>query len=228
MLRSNKMQVKLLFFATLKDIVGARHVQFDLPAGATINDLLSRLEASYPRFKDYRPVLLTAINEDYVGKDARINEGDEVAIFPPVSGGEAYPDPIVVITRDPIDAQKIAREMLRGEDGAICIFEGVVRNNSKGKRTLHLVYEAYDAMALKKLEEIGLFVRQAWDIDRIALIHRLGHLEIGETSVAVIVTSAHRRAAFDACHYAIDKLKKVVPIWKKEFFEDGEVWVEGQ
>jgi MoaE-MoaD fusion protein len=222
------MQVTLLFFATLKDIVGARQLQFEVPSGSTINDILTRLEASYPRFKDYRPVLLTAINEDYVGKDARINDGDEVAIFPPVSGGETHPDPAVVITREPIDAQKIARQMLRGEDGAICIFEGVVRNNSKGKRTLHLVYEAYETMALKKLEEIGIFVRQAWDIDRIALIHRLGRLEIGETSVAVIVTSAHRRAAFDACHYAIDKLKKVVPIWKKEFFEDGEVWVEGQ
>lgn len=228
MLRSNKMQVKLLFFATLKDIVGARQLQLDIPADATISDLLTRLEAIYPRFKDYRPVLLTAINEDYVGKDARISEGDEVAIFPPVSGGAADSNPLVVITRDPIDAQKIAREMLRGEDGAICVFEGVVRNNSKGKRTLHLVYEAYETMALKKLEEIGLFVRQAWDIDRIALIHRLGHMDIGETSVAVIVTSAHRRAAFDACHYAIDKLKKVAPIWKKEFFEDGEVWVEGQ
>jgi molybdopterin synthase catalytic subunit len=163
-----------------------------------------------------------------VDKNAGINDGDEVAIFPPVSGGSADANPMVVITRDPIDAQKIARQLLRGEDGAICVFEGVVRNNSKGKRTLHLVYESYESMALKKLEEIGQFVQQAWDIDRIALIHRLGHMDIGETSVAVIVTSAHRRAAFDACHYAIDKLKKVVPIWKKEFFEDGEVWIEGQ
>ena len=132
------------------------------------------------------------------------------------------------ITREPIETQAISRNLLRAEDGAICIFEGVVRNNSKGKRTLHLVYEGYEPMALKKLEEIGLFVRQAWDIDGIAIVHRLGHMDIGETSVAVIVTSAHRRASFDACHYAIDKLKKVVPIWKKEFFEDGEVWIEGQ
>jgi molybdopterin synthase catalytic subunit len=132
------------------------------------------------------------------------------------------------ITRDPIDIQKISRAMLRGEDGAVCVFEGVVRNNSKGRRTRHLVYEGYEPMALKKLEEIGSFVRGAWDIDGIAIIHRLGHMEIGETSVAVIVTSAHRRPSFDACHYAIDKLKKVVPIWKKEVFEDGEVWIEGQ
>ena len=131
------------------------------------------------------------------------------------------------ITREAIDAQGIARQMLRSADGAICVFEGVVRDHSKGKRTLHLEYEGYESMALKKLEEIGGFVRQGWEIGTIAIVHRLGRLEIGETSVAVIVTSSHRRAAFDACHYAIDKLKKVVPIWKKEFFEDSEVWIEG-
>ena len=207
-----------------------------MPVGATIGDLLTQLEATYPRMKDYRPVVLTAVNEDYVDQRAQIRDGDEVAIFPPVSGGEVQSEAMVInrpgeiyqITRDPIDAQKIARQMLRGEDGAICIFEGVVRNNSKRKRTLYLVYEAYETMALKKLEEIGIFVRQAWEIDGVALVHRLGHLDIGATSVAVIITSSHRRPAFDACHYAIDKLKKVVPIWKKEFFEDGEVWVEGQ
>ncbi len=230
------MQVKLLFFASLKDIVGSRQLQLDVPQGATVADVLTRLEASYPRIKQYRPVVLTAVNEEYVDQRAPIHDGDEVAIFPPVSGGEVDSVPLVIsrsgelyqITRDVIDAQTVSRQMLREEDGAICIFEGVVRNNSKGKRTLHLVYEGYETMALKKLEEIGIFVRQAWDIDSIAMIHRLGHLDIGETSVAVIITSAHRRAAFDACHYAIDKLKKVVPIWKKEFFDDGEVWIEGQ
>jgi len=230
------MRVRVLFFATLKDIAGVRQLQVDMPVGATIGDLLTQLEATYPRMKDYRPVVLTAVNEDYVDQRAQIRDGDEVAIFPPVSGGEVQSEALIInrpgeiyqITRDPIDAQKVARQMLRGEDGAICIFEGVVRNNSKGKRTLYLVYEAYETMALKKLEEIGIFVRQAWEIDGVALIHRLGHLDIGATSVAVIITSSHRRPAFDACHYAIDKLKKVVPIWKKEFFEDGEVWVEGQ
>jgi MoaE-MoaD fusion protein len=230
------MHVRLLFFATLKDIIGAREMQLDVPAGSTVADVLTHLEGSYPRMKDYRPVVLTAVNEEYVERGTRIEDGDEVAIFPPVSGGEVGSEVLMInrpgelyqITRDRIDAQKISRQLLRAEDGAICVFEGVVRNNSKGKRTLHLVYEGYETMALKKLEEIGIFVRQAWDIGCIAIVHRLGHLDIGETSVAVVVTSAHRRAAFDACHYAIDKLKKVVPIWKKEFFEDGEVWIEGQ
>ncbi len=230
------MQVRLLFFASLKDIVGTRQMQMTLPSGATVSDVLSHLETNYPRMKEYRPVVLTAVNEEYVDHNTSVRDGDEVAIFPPVSGGEVDSVPLMIsrpgelyqITRDRIDAGNVSREMLRGEDGAICVFEGVVRNNSKGKRTLHLVYEAYETMALRKLEEIGIFVRQAWDIDSIALIHRLGHLDIGETSVAVIITSGHRRAAFDACHYAIDKVKKVVPIWKKEFFEDGEVWIEGQ
>lgn len=230
------MQVRLLFFATLKDIIGAREMRLEVPKGSTVADVLTHLESNYPRVKDYRPVVLTAINEEYVDQNTSVHDGDEVAIFPPVSGGDigsevvtiSRPGELYQITRDPIDTQKISQQLLRPEDGAICVFEGVVRNNSKGKRTLHLVYEGYETMALKKLEEIGILVKQAWDIGCIAMIHRLGHLDIGETSVAVIVTSAHRRAAFDACHYAIDKLKKVVPIWKKEFFEDGEIWIEGQ
>ena len=231
------MHVNLLFFASLKDIVGARQLQLDVPSGATVSDLLDQLESSYPRLKPYRSIVLTSLNEEYVAPGAAISDGDELAIFPPVSGGSSAPNnleapdrprEIYRITREPILARAIGTTLLRPEAGAICIFEGVVRNNSKGKATRYLEYEAYESMALKKMEEIGMFVRGAWDIDSIAMIHRLGHMDIGETSVAIIVTSAHRRAAFDACEYAIDKLKKVVPIWKKEFFEDGEVWVEGQ
>jgi MoaE-MoaD fusion protein len=235
MVNSHQMQVRLLFFATLKDIVGARELLVDVPPDSTVADLLTQLELTYPRIRDYRQIVLTAVNEEYVDKTVRLAEGDEVAIFPPVSGGEVETDGRVIrrpgesyaITREAIDARAIAGEMLRSADGAICIFEGVVRDHSKGKSTRYLEYEGYEPMALKKLEEIGVFVRQAWEIGTIAIIHRLGRMEIGETSVAVIVTSSHRRAAFDACHYAIDKLKKVVPIWKKEFFEDGEIWVEG-
>ncbi len=230
------MHVKLLFFATLKDIVGSRQLQWDVPTGATVDDLWERLESSYPRLRPYRSIVLTSVNEEYVDRAAAISEGDEVALFPPVSGGSTPTDVEIMerprevyrITRDAIDARSVAALLLRPEDGAICIFEGVVRNNSKGKATRYLEYEGYETMALKKMEEIGTFVRSAWDIDSVAIVHRLGHMDIGETSVAIIVTSAHRRASFDACEYAIDRLKKIVPIWKKEFFEDGEVWIEGQ
>lgn len=230
------MQVKLLFFASIKDIVGARELAMDAPPGSTVGDLLARLETRYPRLRDYRSVALTSVNEEYADHGTALRDGDEIAIFPPVSGGAVGSDPLTIarplelyrITRDPIDARAVAGELQRPEAGAICIFEGIVRNNSKGKATRHLVYEAYETMALKKMEEIGVFVKKAWEIDGVAILHRLGRLEIGETSVAIIVTSPHRRASFDACEYAIDRLKKVVPIWKKEFFEDGEVWVEGQ
>lgn len=220
----------------MKDIVGAREMPIELPDGSTVEDVLRAVERQFPRIAEYRGITLTAVNEEYVGHAARVADGDEVAIFPPVSGGSTEAPQSTIererelyaITTARIDAQQIARSLQRGEDGAVCVFEGIVRNNSKGKRTRYLVYEAYETMALRKMEEIGMFVRQAWDVDGVALIHRLGHMDIGETSVAIIVTSAHRRAAFDACEYAIDRLKKVVPIWKKEFFEDGEVWIEGQ
>ena len=235
MIESHKVQVKLLFFASLKDIVGSRQLDFDVPSGATVNDLLERLEERYPGLRPYRSIVLTSLNEDYVDRSTIVSDGDEVAIFPPVSGG-ASSEPVIAdrprevyrLTREAIDAREIADMILRPEDGALCIFEGVVRNNSKGKTTRYLEYEAYETMALKTMEEIGEFVRSAWEIGCVAIVHRLGRMEIGETSVAIIITSPHRRASFDACEYAIDRLKKIVPIWKKEFFDDGEIWIEGQ
>jgi molybdopterin synthase catalytic subunit len=206
-----------------------------VPSGATVNDLWEHLETRYPALGRYRSIALTSLNEEYVDRGAIVSDGDEVALFPPVSGGSTSesmiadrPRELYRLTRAPIDARGIAELILRPEDGAICLFEGVVRNNSKGKKTRYLEYEAYETMALKTMEELGGFVRQAWDIGSVAIIHRLGHMEIGETSVAIVITSPHRKASFDACEYAIDRLKKIVPIWKKEFFEDGEVWVEGQ
>jgi molybdopterin converting factor subunit 1 len=229
------MRVKLLFFASLRDIIGSRQLDFDVPSGSTVNDLLERLESRYPALARYRSIVLTSLNEEYVDRGAVVTDGDELAIFPPVSGGST-PESIVAdrpreiyrLTREAINARELAQMILRPQDGALCIFEGVVRNNSKGKPTRYLEYEAYETMALKTMEEIGGFVRTAWEIGCVAIVHRLGHMDIGETSVAIIITSPHRRASFDACEYAIDRLKKIVPIWKKEFFEDGEVWVEGQ
>ena len=221
------MRVRLLTFASIQDIVGSREIDVELPAGSTVRDLLAHLEEKYPRIAGYRSILLTAVNEEYANPETTISDGDEVAVFPPVSGG-AVQSEFYRVTREAIDAREIASQLQRPEAGAICIFEGIVRNNSKGKTTRYLEYDGYETMALNKMEEIGMFVRRAWEIDAVGIVHRLGHLDIGETSVAIIVTSAHRRAAFDACEYAIDKLKKIVPIWKKEFFEDGEVWIEGQ
>jgi molybdopterin converting factor subunit 1 len=229
-------RVNLLFFASLVDIVGARKLLLELTDPSSVDDLLARLETDHPGLSPYRPILLTAVNQEYVEADHVLADGDEVAIFPPVSGGQTSaealtregPDQLYQITFDPIDTQQISHDLLRDQDGAVCVFEGVVRNNSKGKTTRYLVYESYETMALAKMEEIGGLIREMWDIGAVGIIHRLGRLEIGEASIVIIVTSPHRGASFDACHWAIDRLKKVVPIWKKEFFEDGEVWVEGQ
>ena len=131
------------------------------------------------------------------------------------------------LVREPIDIQQITDAIQRPEDGAVVVFEGVVRNNAKGKAVRFLEYDAYESMALKKLEEIGARAKSEFEIRDIAIVHRLGHMEIGECSVVIVVASAHRGPAFDACRFAIDTIKKIVPIWKKEFYEDGEVWIEG-
>ena len=131
------------------------------------------------------------------------------------------------LVREPIDTQKIADSLQKPEDGAVVIFEGVVRNNAREKAVRFLEYDAYESMALKKLEEVGSLARNQFEIRDIAIVHRLGHMEIGECSTVIVVASAHRGAAFDACRFAIDKIKEIVPIWKKEFYEDGEIWIEG-
>jgi len=134
---------------------------------------------------------------------------------------------VFLIIRDPIDIQSVTDKLQKPEDGALVVFEGVVRNNANDKNVRHLEYDAYESMALKKIEEIGAQARDKYDIRDIAIVHRLGHMEIGECSIVIVVASAHRSPAFDACRFAIDTIKKIVPIWKKEFYEDGEIWIEG-
>lgn len=134
---------------------------------------------------------------------------------------------LFLLVRDPIDTQAITRNLQAPDDGALVVFEGVVRNNANGKNVRFLEYEAYEAMALKKIEEIGLETKDKFDIRDIAIVHRLGHMDIGECSIVIAVASGHRGPAFEACRYSIDTIKKVVPIWKKEFYEDGGVWIEG-
>ena len=132
------------------------------------------------------------------------------------------------LVHQPIDVDALLRHVRAGQDGAIVIFDGFVRNESHGRPTLHLEYEAYESMALTKIREIGAQVHERFSIHRVAIAHRLGRLEIGETSVFIAVSAPHRAAAFDACRFAIDTLKKTVPIWKKEFFADGAVWADGE
>jgi molybdopterin synthase catalytic subunit len=134
---------------------------------------------------------------------------------------------VISLVREVIDTRKVADGLQRPEDGAVVIFEGVVRNHSQDRPVRFLEYDAYEPMARKKLEEIESRAKKEFEIRDIAIVHRLGHMDIGECSTVIVVASAHRGPAFDACRFAIDTIKKIVPIWKKEFYEDGEVWIEG-
>ena len=139
-----------------------------------------------------------------------------------------HDEDIFRVTREPIDRLGLMQHVRADQDGAVVTFDGCVRNQSAGRRTLFLEYEAYESMAIAKMHEIGAELHRQFVLDRVAIVHRLGRLEIGETSVFIAVSAPHRRAAFDACRFAIDTLKRIVPIWKKEYFEDGAVWAEGE
>ena len=228
------MRVRVLFFGQLKEIVGRAEDSVELAEGARIEDLFARYHRDFPRLAGLRGSLVASVNQEFAGWQASLRSGDEVAFLPPVSGGEAgnvataASEDVFELVRAPIAREEIVARLKAPEDGAVVVFDGTVRNHSGGRRTLYLDYEAYEPMALKKMREIGAEIRGRFPIHRIAMVHRLGRLEIGETSVLIAVSSPHRRAAFDACRHAIDTLKRNVPIWKKEYFADGAVWAPGE
>ena len=220
------MRVSILFFGITHDLTGCAGEEVDLPEGESLQGLWRRCEDRFPQLRSVRDSLLLAVNHEIASGPTPLRDGDEVAFMPPVSGGVGRD--VIRITRDPISTYDLAKQLRVDEDGAVVTFAGVVRNHSGGRPTLYLEYEAYEPMAIRKMEELADEAKRMFAIDGIAIVHRLGRLEIGETSVAILVTAAHRRAAFEACHFAIDRLKQTVPIWKKEFFADGAVWTEGE
>jgi molybdopterin converting factor subunit 1 len=227
------MRVRVLFFGRLKDIVGRAEEQADLSEGARVEDLFERYGRNFPELSKFRPSVVPSVNQEFAEWRAPLAAGDEVAFLPPVSGGSlpagaAVEEDLCALVRTPIETPEIVAQLKAPPDGAVVVFEGIVRDHSGGRSTLYLEYEAYEAMALAKMCEIGAQMREKFSIRRSAMIHRLGRLEIGETSVLIVVSSAHRAAAFDACRFGIDTLKRTVPIWKKEFFRDGAVWAEGE
>jgi MoaE-MoaD fusion protein len=227
------MRVRVLFFGRLKDIVGLAEDHAEIAEGASLADVFSCYEHKFPELAKLRSSVAAAINQEYSEWRAPVAPDDEVAFLPPVSGGtaETQTQPtrdLYEIVRAPIRAQEIVASVKMPADGAVVTFEGIVRNNSRGRETLFLVYEAYEAMALAKMREICAEMRQRFPIDCIAMQHRLGRLEIGETSILIVVSSAHRAAAYDASRFAIDTFKRIVPIWKQEHFRDGAIWAEGE
>jgi molybdopterin converting factor subunit 1 len=228
-------RIRVLFFGVIRDVVGLREDSLELPDGGSLGSVFEHYAARFPKLRDMAASTVLALNQQFSPPAAPLAEGDEVALLPPVSGGSGYSQHITdpaghffALTREPIDGTAIARQLLRGEDGAFVNFEGVARNNSNGRATRYLEYECYEAMAVKMMAEIGREIASHHAIGRIAMVHRLGRIEISETSVAVVVTSPHRKPAFDAALEGINRLKKLVPVWKKEYFVDGEVWVDGE
>jgi molybdopterin synthase catalytic subunit len=219
----------------LKDIVGRSEDSLDLAEPSDLGSVFARYSAQFPRLEDLRRSIVLARNQQFSPPSTPLADGDEIAFLPPVSGGTGpythvveEPGIFAALTRHTIDAREAVQRLLRGEDGAFVNFEGVVRNNTKGRPTRYLDYECYEAMAIQTMASLAREIKAAHAITSIAMIHRLGRMQIGETSVAIVAAAPHRRPAFDAALEGINRLKKTVPIWKKEYFEDGEVWVEGE
>jgi MoaE-MoaD fusion protein len=262
-----KITVRVLFFGAARDATGHSEVDLILTAPINAASAFAEVLALYPDLRRFGRSLLFAVNQEYSPTDCEVRDGDELALFPPVSGG-SEPDAkkgrsgdadtpgsgdtgsepslkantppatspsdssllkdFFELTTEAIDVGSVARRVIPPECGATVTLDGYAREWTRGRRTLYLVYEAYAPMALSEMERLGRAAHERFEIAHLGIVHRTGRLEIGETSVVISVSAPHRRAAFEACEWAIRELKRTVPIWKKEVFEDGEVWVEGE
>ncbi len=247
------MRIQVLFFGMLRDLTGCSEETLELPDGARLETVFEHYASQFPRLREMAGSIALARNQEFARREVLLGDGDEVALMPPVSGGSradahagpngASADPeksspwlasredergFYALTNDVIDIESLKRRGLTAADGAVIVFEGVVRDHSKGRRTRFLDYDCYVPLALRKMQEIGRDIFDNHAVGRIAMVHRLGRLEISEASVVIVVSSAHRRPAYEASLEAINRLKKLVPVWKKEYFEDGDVWVEGE
>jgi molybdopterin synthase catalytic subunit len=218
--------VRVVLFAKPRELVGKPNVDLALPAGATAADAWGQLSSRYdlgPLPRSFR----CAINSEYAVWEAALKDGDELAVIPPVSGGAIEAERgLIELSEESIDSATIGTRIRRNTDGALIVFEGIVRESSRGKTVKALTYEAYGAMALKQMEQLAETARGRWPITDLALVHRLGQLAVGEVSVVIAVSAPHRGEAFDACEWLIDELKKTVPIWKKEIYTEGEAWID--
>jgi molybdopterin synthase catalytic subunit len=228
------MRVRVLFFGILKEIVGHAAEDAEFPAGVDLRAVFECYAARFPKMGQMAASIVVARNQEFAPLSTALADGDEVAFLPPVSGGAegalelASGSNYFALTREPIDARSLAARLQSGAEGAVVVFEGAVRNNTRGRPTLCLDYDCYEPMALKTMARIGCEIAAGHEVTRVAMVHRLGRMLVGETSVAVIVAAPHRKPAFEAALEGINRLKKMVPIWKKEHFVDGEVWVEGE
>lgn len=229
------MKIKILCFANIKDIIGRDAISMDVDQDISVEGLFTRLQEEYPKLTGYGNSLSFIVNEEFCDRTTVLKDSDEVVFVPPVSGGSSKPFPEMfsednfLISREPLDAGPVINKVIEkdGYTGAIIVFYGITRTHSRGRIVNYLEYDGYEKVAKKQLHRIGLDAKAKFDLLGMAITHRLGEVPSGEASVVIAVASAHRVAAYDASRYAIEEIKKIVPIWKKEIFDDGEVWIEG-
>ena len=225
------MLIDILYFATLRDLIGQRKERLEVPDGSTVGDLKSRLGERGERIALALNVALFSINREFAFAEEMLHEGDEVGIFPPVSGGST--PTILKVTEDKLDLDDIVASITSETTGAVCAFTGIVRaktSKPESRETAYLEYEAYEAMAEEKLQQVSDEIRKQWPaVEGIAIVQRLGHLEPGTPTVLIACSAGHRDSGvFEASRYGIDRLKQIVPIWKKEVGPSGESWIEGE
>lgn len=228
------MQIKVLLFATLKDAVGHNQLTLDVAGDVvTVNTVLEALARAYPALIPSLPTAVCAINKEFAERGDRVQPGDEVAFFPPVSGGSVtYPE-IFRLAYEPLDLDALMAAVTTADTGAVCVFSGMVRGetsaNGETVETEHLEYEAYEPMALAKMAQVAREIRQHYpQVQGIAIVQRLGQLAVGQNTILIACASAHRDGGcFEGARYGIDRLKEIVPVWKKEVRPDLSAWVEG-
>ena len=233
------MRVKVQYLGMLRELAARETEMVEARNDATLGELYATLQSRLPKLEQFSQAIALAVNYEYSDTERVLREGDEVALIPPVSGGNVDAVAAVqtavmqttehaALVRRPIDRQSIVTGIQSPDDGALVVFDGVVRNQTRGRRTLYLDYTAYEPMALRQMEQLAKQALGSYAIRDVWLVHRVGRLQIGESSVYIVVASAHRSAALEACRWLIDTLKKTVPIWKKETFVDGAVWAAGE
>ncbi len=231
------MRIAVRTFAAYRQAIGQGELTLDLPAGTTPGHVWNTLLHRYPDLRRFPPPARFAVNDEFVGPEHPLGERDEVALIPPVSGGGdeanstgAGAEPVtgdirVGLTREPVDAAALVAAVNDARAGAVVLFCGTVREHSRDRQVEFLEYEAYEALAEREMRRIAEEAARRWPVLRLAAVHRLGHLDVGETSIAIAVSTPHRTDAFAAARFVIDMLKQTVPIWKKEVWGDGEEWI---
>ena len=226
------LNIRIVLFAKLKEIIGSSEINLDVSEDANVSDLKKELLSSYPGLKDYADVMLVSINQNFAFDDDMIPQNAEIALFPPVSGGAGVDENFIDVTKDEFEFNSLINNVIQDQTGAVVMFTGVIRGetaNPEHPKTTGLEYEAYIPMAKAKMGQVADEIRNQWpSIQKIVIIQRIGYMDAGAPTIVVMCTAAHRNTGvFDAAKYGIDRVKEVVPIWKKEIGPDGQTWIEG-